>query len=231
MNVSLFTLICPFFYHRQQSQLTSTTDSTLSGHLPPTTLLADLTMIHTSTVLLELGTIYPGFTHGFLQGLCCSSFQFSVLSYILIFYLSSFCVLCQMLLISLNYPFLIASSNFFSLTCIHTIAPIVILIYLTVTYLVYVYVYVLFRQTQPNIQYVINQSKTCLYQNQPRGNGSYSFNPYIYIILIHKRNKQHLYRNTSPVCSKFINESIVKSLNCTLWQPTCTDSLQIEIHI
>jgi hypothetical protein len=94
--------------------------------------------------------------------------------------------LCQMLLISLNYPFLIASSNFFSLTCIHTITPIVILIYLTVAYLVYVYVYVLFRQTQPNIQYLINQSKTCLYQNQPRGNGSYSFNPYIYIILIHK---------------------------------------------
>ena len=49
----------------------------------------------------------------------------------------------------------------------------------------------------------INQSKTCLYQNQPRGNGSYSFNPYIYIILIHQWNKQHFYRNSSPVCSKF----------------------------
>jgi hypothetical protein len=49
----------------------------------------------------------------------------------------------------------------------------------------------------------INQSKTCLYQKQPRGNGSYSFNPYIYIILIHKWNKQHFYRNSSPVCSKF----------------------------
>ena len=39
-------------------------------------------------------------------------------------------------------------------------------------------------------------------------------------------NKQHFYRNSSPVCSKFINESNVKSLKYTLWPPTCTDSLQ-----
>ena len=120
-----------------------------SFHLPPTTLLADLTMIHTSTVLLERGTIYPartpGLTHGFLYGLCCSSFQFSVLCYILIFSLSSFCVLCQLLPISLNYSFLIAFSNVLSLTCIHTITPIAILIYFTVTYLVYVYVYIQLR--------------------------------------------------------------------------------------
>ena len=123
MNVSLFTLIF----------LSSTTDNTLSGldydkHV-------DRFIRHWNNLPCPNTWVHPRFFVGYVLLI------FLVFCLVLCFnlFLSSFCVLYQMLPISLNYPFLIASSNFFSLTCIHTVIPIVILIYLTVTYLVYVY--------------------------------------------------------------------------------------------
>jgi hypothetical protein len=69
----------------------------------------------------------------------------------------------------------------------------------------YICIYVVFRQTQPNIKYLsTNRKHVCTKNN--REVMSHSFNSYIYIILIHKWNKQHFYRNSSPVCSEFINE-------------------------
>ena len=66
-----------------------------SFHLPPTTLLADLTMINTSTDLLEIGTIYPVRTPVFTHGLCrvCVAPLFSFPCCIM-FYLFFVFVLC-----------------------------------------------------------------------------------------------------------------------------------------
>ena len=99
----------------------------------PTTLLVVLTMITMTSILSEIGTIYPARAAGFIHlfGSVCVVHLFSFLCYVMRLALFVF-VLCLV-------PNVACFSELSILAFIHSITPIVILIFLTVTYLVHVY--------------------------------------------------------------------------------------------